>query len=398
MHIAYFDCFSGISGDMCLGALIDAGLRLETLEKELKKIPVTGYRLSVKKIRRGHLIASKVDAVLKAGAASQQAKTWKDIRKIIEDSQLSRLLQKQGMSVFRTLFAAEARVHGRSITSSHLHELGAVDCIVDIFGTIIGLHLLGIDKVYSSAVNLGGGFVRTEHGMLPVPAPATAEILRDIPVYADHVQAELTTPTGAAIIKVLSSGHGGIPQMRIEKTGIGAGGHDFGAWPNVLRIFIGTPSSPLPTDNRTVVSEDTITVIETNIDDMNPQIYEHLLDVLFKAGCLDAYLTQVIMKKGRPAVKLTVLCDNVRREALAKIILTETSSIGLRYYEAARRVMERETKILNTKFGKVRFKRARLGNEIIKSSPEYEDCRKIARQLDLPLIEVMKRMLNAESP
>jgi len=186
--------------------------------------------------------------------------------------------------------------------------------------------------------------------------------------------------------------------MRIEKTGIGAGGHDFGEWPNVLRIFIGTPSSPLPTGNRTVVSEDTITVIETNIDDMNPQIYEHLLDVLFKAGCLDAYLTQVIMKKGRPAVKLTVLCDNVRREALAKIILTETSSIGLRYYEAARRVMERETKILNTKFGKVRFKRARLGNEIIKSSPEYEDCRKIARQLDLPLIEVMKRMLNAESP
>jgi len=398
MNIAYIDCFSGISGDMCLGAIIDAGLPLRTLEKELKKIPVAGYRLRSNRVQRGHLMALKVDVVLKPGLGVQVARKWKDVRKIIQESTLPQVIKKKGLSVFRTLFEAEAKVHGGSLQTAHLHELGAVDCIIDVFGTIIGLHLLGVEKIYSSPVNLGSGFVRTKHGILPIPAPATAEILKDIPVYSDHVRAELTTPTGAAIIKELSSGHGSIPTMNIEKIGIGAGSRDFRDWPNVLRIFTGAAHSLLLAGYRTAVPEEMITVIETNIDDMNPQIFEHIMDMLFQAGSLDAYLTQVIMKKGRPAVKLTVLCDTKRRETIAKIILGETSSIGLRYYEAGRCGMQREIKTIHTKLGKIRYKFAKLGNEIMKSSPEYEDCRKIARRLNIPLIEVMKKIQQTESP
>jgi len=232
----------------------------------------------------------------------------------------------------------------------------------------------------------------------PIVSGIDPEILKDIPVYSHHVRAELTTPTGAAIIKELSSGHGGIPTMNIEKIGIGAGSRDFRDWPNVLRIFTGAAHSLLLAGYRTAVPEEMITVIETNIDDMNPQIFEHIMDMLFQAGSLDAYLTQVIMKKGRPAVKLTVLCDTKRRETIAKIILGETSSIGLRYYEAGRCVMQREIKTIHTKLGKIRYKFAKLGNEIMKSSPEYEDCRKIARRLNIPLIEVMKKIQQTESP
>jgi pyridinium-3,5-bisthiocarboxylic acid mononucleotide nickel chelatase len=392
MNIAYFDCFSGISGDMCLGAILDAGLPLQILEKELKKIPVAGYRLRLNRVQRGDIRASKANVILKPGSKAYAVKTWKDIRRIIQDSNLPKDVKEKGLSVFRTLFVAEAKVHGRSLQTAHLHELGAVDCMIDVFGTIIGLNLLGVEKIYSSPVNLGSGFVKTEHGVLPVPAPATLEILQEVPVYSLHVQAELTTPTGAAIIKALSSGHGGMPTMNIEKIGIGAGSHNFRDLPNVLRIFIGNPFSFPPSGDKTAPGEDNVVVIETNIDDMNPQIFDHVIDMLYKAGSLDVSLTQLIMKKGRPGIKMTVLCDERRKEVLMKIILRETSSIGMRYYEASRKTMQREIRTVDTEFGKIRFKFSTLGEEIIKVSPEYEDCRKIARSLNVPLIEIMKRL------
>ena len=402
MKIAYFDCFSGISGDMCLGALVDAGVPLKILAKELKKIRVGGYELVSKKVVRSDFRATKVDVLLKSrGIPKQKATVWKDIEKIIQQAELSQDIKRKGLRIFKRLFGAEAKVHGKSLHTVHLHELGAVDCIVDILGTVIGLDLLGIERVYASAVNLGSGFVNTEHGRLPVPAPATAEILKNIPVYSQSVASELTTPTGAAIIRELASGSGDMPCMDIDKTGIGAGTKDFHHWPNVLRIFVGTTSNSSPSKRRAGVNgqaekkglpDETITVIETNIDDMNPQIFEYVMEQLFRAGALDVFLTQIIMKKGRPGVKLTVLCDEKQRDKLSGIILRETSTIGLRFYETKRKVMQREIKTVQSKFGKVRVKTSRSSDAILKTVPEYDDCKKIARKLNIPLIDIIKKI------
>ena len=402
MKIAYFDCFSGISGDMCLGALVDAGVPLKILAKELKKIRVGGYELVSKKVVRSDFRATKVDVLLKSrGIPKQKATVWKDIEKIIQHAELSQDIKRKGLRIFKRLFGAEAKVHGKSLHTVHLHELGAVDCIVDILGTVIGLDLLGIERVYASAVNLGCGFVNTEHGRLPVPAPATAEILKNIPVYSQSVASELTTPTGAAIIRELASGSGDMPCMDIDKTGIGAGTKDFHHWPNVLRIFVGTTSNSSPSKRCAGVNgqaekkglpDETVTVIETNIDDMNPQIFEYVMEQLFGAGALDVFLTQIIMKKGRPGVKLTVLCDEKQRDKLSGIILRETSTIGLRFYETKRKVMQREIKTVQSKFGKVRVKTSRSGDAILKTVPEYDDCKKIARKLNIPLIDIIKKI------
>ncbi len=395
LKIAYFDCFSGISGDMCLGALVDAGASVKTVEKELAKIPVSRYRLSVKRVKRAGIAGCNVDIIQKPKVLVHNTKLnkWKDIEKIIHKSVLSSDIKQKGLAVFKRLFEAEARVHGETLHKVHLHELGAADCIVDIFGTIIGLNMLGVKKVYSSPINLGGGTVRTNEGILPVPAPATSEILKNVPVYSRRIKTELTTPTGAAIIRELSEACEEIPCMDIQKIGIGAGDRDFKDWPNVLRIFIGTPSSPRAREAGTVkLPDETVTVIETNIDDMNPQIFEYVIDRLFEAGALDAFLTQIVMKKGRPALKFTVLCLKERKEELAKIIFKETSTIGLRFYEAARKTLLREIKTADTEFGKVRIKYSRYDNEILKAAPEYEDCKRIAKRLKIPLIEVLKKI------
>ena len=403
LKIAYLDCFSGISGDMCLGALVDAGVPLKILTKELKKIPVGGYELVSKKVVRSDFRATKVDVLLKSkrGIRERKAMAWKGIEKIIQQAELTQDIRRKGLRIFKRLFGAEAKVHGKSLHTVHLHELGAVDCLIDIFGTIIGLDLLGIEKVYTSPVNLGRGFVNTEHGMLPVPGPATAEILKNIPVYSQSVTSELTTPTGAAIIRELASGSGDMPCMDIETIGIGAGTKDFHHWPNVLRIFVGTTSNSSLSKRcagvngqteRKGLTDETVTVIETNIDDMNPQIFEYVMEQLFRAGALDVFLTQIIMKKGRPGVKLTVLCDEKQRDKLSGIILRETSTIGLRFYETKRDVMQREIKTVQTKFGKVRVKTSKSGDAILKTVPEYDDCKKIARKLKIPLIDIIKKI------
>ena len=385
---------------MCLGALVDAGVSLKTLEKELRKIPAGGYQLTSKKVKRSHIAACKVDVILNPIRPKQnrdrdiKLSLWKDVEKTINTSSLSEGIKKQGLNIFKRIFKAEAKVHGESLDKVHLHELGAIDCIVDIFGALIGLDMLGIEKVYASPINLGNGFIKTEHGMLPVPAPATAEILKNTPVYSRSDPFELTTPTGAAIIKELSAGFGDIPVMEIEKTGIGAGGRDFKDRPNILRIFAGkTIESTLPQKGiGRDFSGETITVIETNIDDMNPQLYEYVMERLFKAGALDVFLTQIIMKKGRPGVKLTVLCNELKRGLLSDVILEETTTIGLRFHKAERKVLDREIKKIDTEFGKVRVKVAKSGTDIIKTTPEYEDCKRIAKKLKIPLIEVMRKI------
>ncbi|PIW88726.1 MAG: TIGR00299 family protein [Nitrospirae bacterium CG_4_8_14_3_um_filter_44_28] len=423
MKIAYFDCSSGISGDMCLGALVDAGAPAKKLENELRKLRVKGYTLKVKRVKRSGFAATKVDVIQnspphpplsKGGQRGGEAKRWKDIEHLIKNSQLSDGIKKKGLNIFRRLFTAEAKVHGETFNNSHLHELGAVDCIVDIMGTLICLELLGIEKVCASPINLGGGSVRTKHGILPVPAPAAIEVLRckmqdaRCKIYSDGTPFELTTPTGAVILKELSSEFGNMPDMVIEKIGIGAGKKDFRDKPNVLRILIGNPhppprKSPHPPfvkGGQGGIKEgvpggfsgEKVTVIETTIDDMNPQIYEFVMERLFKSGALDVYLTQLIMKKGRPGIKLTVLCNGKEKENLMKIIFEETTTIGVRFYEAGRQTLKREIQEINTALGKVKVKISKLGGRIIKTTPEYEDCKKLAKKLNLPLIEVMKTL------
>jgi len=436
LKIAYFDCFSGISGDMCLGALVDVGVSLKNLVRELKKIPVKGYEIHAKKVKRSGVASTKVDVILRAKSKEQSAsggaKRLKDIEKIIHNSSLPEEIKKKGLNVFEGLFKAEATVHGDTFDSVHLHELGAVDCLIDVFGTVIGLDILKIEKVYSSPVNLGSGSVKTAHGILPVPAPATTEILKGVPVYSTDINYELTTPTGAALVKELSSGFGSIPLMNVETIGFGAGSKNFKDRPNVLRMFIGNTAKflPAPLWKRGVrgdfkadidrlfignppipplekggkgqgrilkgdlggLLDETVTVIEANIDDMNPQVYEYVMERLFKAGALDVFLTQVLMKKGRPGVKLTVLCKEADSEELIKIIMKETTTIGLRFYDVKRRVLQREIKLVDTEFGKVRVKLSRFGDDILKATPEYEDCKRIAKKFNMPLIEVMKNI------
>jgi uncharacterized protein (TIGR00299 family) protein len=411
LKIGYFDCFSGISGDMCLGALVDAGVPVEKLKKEMNKIPIGEYEIHAKKVKRAGIAATKVDVIQVARSNNpprsplekggkrgfeqiakgkvQRARRWKEIETIIKKSLLSKEIKEKGLSIFKNLFEAEAKVHGRTPGDIHLHELGDVDCFVDVFGTIIGLDILGVEKVYSSPVNLGGGTIKSRRGILPVPAPATAEILRGVPIYSTDSKFELTTPTGAAILKVLSSGFGNIPLVNIEKTGFGAGSKDFKDWPNVLRLFVGEMCEDK--------GEQTIIVIESNIDDMNPQIYEYVMEKLFQAGALDVFLTQVLMKKGRLGIKLTVLCREADREVLIKIVLKETTTTGLRFYEVKRKVLQREIKLLDSEFGKVRVKFSRLEGEVLKATSEYEDCKRIAKKLNIPIIEVMRRIRIPES-
>ncbi|MEW6585271.1 MAG: nickel pincer cofactor biosynthesis protein LarC [Nitrospirota bacterium] len=391
MKIAYFDCFSGISGDMCLGALVDAGLSMQKLEKEIRRIPVRGYRLASKRVRRAHVAATKVD-VTPLKSHLNPARGFRDICKIVRASTLSPEVKQRGLLVFERLFRAEAKVHGTSFQRVHLHELSAVDCIIDIFGTVIGLELLGIERIFSSPLNLGGGFVTTEHGTLPVPPPATAEILKNTPLYSSSgAHYEMTTPTGAALIKELADEFGEIPLMETRTIGIGAGSKNPNGWPNILRVFVGELVAPSSAEKKSGPADETVTVIETNIDDMNPQVFAYVMDRLLLAGALDVFLTQVLMKKGRPGVKLSVLCKKERRNDLTAIILKETTTIGVRFYEAGRITLSRTMKTLETEYGRVRVKFSSLGKDIVKAVPEYEDCKKIAKKRGIPLLQIMKK-------
>jgi len=391
MKTAYVDCFSGISGDMTLGALMDAGVSIDTLCAGLAKLNLPGYELKAEKVNRSGISATKAHVII--DRKNQKSRHLSDILDIIEGSSLSPTVKEKSGRIFKRMAAAEAKVHGTIPDKIHFHEVGAVDAIVDIVGSVIGLDHLGITQIITSSINVGSGTVRTSHGIFPIPAPATAELLKGIPFYQSSTQFELATPTGAAIISTLSNSFGPLPAMNVASIAHGAGDKDFPDRPNILRLMIGEPVANY--------EEDTSIVIETNIDDMSPQIYDYLIERLMEQGAQDVYLSPIIMKKGRPAILLSVLTDRSKTDALLDIVFHETTSIGARIQEVGRRKLSREIREVDTVYGKVGVKVSKRGNEILTVTPEYDDCRRIAEERKVPLKKVMdeakKQFLNTES-
>lgn len=380
MKVAYFDCYSGISGDMILGALVDAGLPLERLKETLSLLEVEGYSITAEKVKRKGIAATKVDVVIEK--EDLPGRELKDIRRIISDSELDVVIKEKGLSVFERLARAEATVHNVDIKDVHFHEIAHIDTIIDVVGCIYGLNYLGIERIYSSPVDTGSGMVDTSHGILPVPAPVTAELLRNVPVYSSGVKRELTTPTGAALITTLTTEFQTMPRMRINSIGYGAGSWNLDEQANVLRIFIGEEDITWSTEE--------IFLLETNIDDMNPQIYEYLMETLFRAGAMDVYITPVIMKKGRPGHVLSVMSSQEKIHDLQSIIFKETSTIGIRVNRVSRSILRRDVEEVETPFGMVKVKKSCGPDGHIRFSPEYEDCKRIAREKGVPLAKVME--------
>jgi len=375
MKIAYFDCFSGISGDMILGALVDAGLPLEVFTKLIDDLNLSGCRISSKKVKKSGISATKVDI-----SFPPIRKSPAEILSLMESLDISQKLKEKSKSIFLTLAKAEAYIHQEDINSVHLHELGSIDTLIDIVGSVVGLDKMGIEEVYSSEINVGEGFVKTAHGYLPVPAPATAHILKGVPVYSSGVKAELTTPTGAAILTGFSSGYGSLPLMKLEAIGYGAGEKDLPS-PNLLRVLIGEK-------NIQSEQEDWVSVLETNIDDMSPEFYDYLIDFLLKKGALDVFLTPIQMKKSRPGMLLSVICYEKKQKEIIDTIFSETSTFGIRISRLRREKLKREIKNLKTSLGNIRVKLGILDGKIVSVSPEYEDCKKIALERKIPLKKV----------
>ncbi|HET7319505.1 MAG TPA: nickel pincer cofactor biosynthesis protein LarC, partial [Nitrospirota bacterium] len=359
MTLAYFDCFSGISGDMTLGALVDAGVSIDVLRSELAKLNLPGYELKSEKVKRAGIAATKVHVII--GKKGRESRHLSDITAIINNSPLAAGIKEKSVGIFNRLAEAEAKVHATTPEKVHFHEVGAVDAVVDIVGSVIGLDLLGVTRIRASAVNVGSGTVETSHGLLPVPAPAAAELLKGIPFYQSEARFELATPTGAAIISTLGSSFGPLPEMKVNHIGYGAGDGDFPDRPNVLRLMLGEPA--------VAYDEDSSILIETNIDDMNPQVYEYIIDKLMKQGAKDAYLTPIIMKKGRPAILLSVLTDTPYVDRIVDAIFRETTSIGVRINEVKRKKLNREIRVVETSYGKIRIKVSKRGDEILTATP-----------------------------
>lgn len=378
--IAYFDCFSGISGDMILGALVDLGVSLEELEEELRKLNIGGYKLKGTKTKRGEIGGTKVDVELDKGN-NFHGRDLNEIIDIIKKSSLKEEIKEKGIKIFTKLAEAEAYIHKEPISHIHFHEVGAIDAIVDIMGTLIGLDILKIEKVFSSKIPLNKfGTVNCSHGTLPLPAPAVLEILKFCPVTFLDIDKELTTPTGAAIISTITTSFKNLPDMVIKKIGYGAGTFSRKELPNMLRIFIG--------EEDTKFDKDIIFVIETNIDDMNPQFYEDIMEKLFLNGALDVYFLPIHMKKNRIGTLISVLTPKEELDKLINIILTHTTTIGLRYYEAKRYKLEREIKEIETQFGTIPIKISKDGKKVLNVTPEYDICRKKAEEYNLPIKQI----------
>ncbi len=385
MRIAYFDTIAGIAGDMTMASLIAAGVSFDELVGELKKLDLQGFELTAQHVRRSAIDAVHCDVVITQ--APHYHRHLKDILAIIGNSSLTPAVKERASAIFTVLGHAEAKVHNTTIEKIHFHEVGALDSIVDIVGTCICLEMLGIEAVYSSPVRLGsGGIVKTQHGMMPTPAPATAEVLRDYPVVLTSIPEELTTPTGAAIIKALSRGVLTDEPIRIRSVGYGAGTKEFEGIPNLLRVVVGE----LADDHL----RDGSVVLETNIDDMNPQLYPYVIDRLLAAGAHDAYLIPVVMKKGRPGILLSVLTDPARTEEIAHVIFRETSSIGLRVQTVGRRKLSRIALVATTSLGPVKAKAVQRDGATVVTA-EYEECKRIAAERNMPLADVM-RIINTE--
>jgi uncharacterized protein (TIGR00299 family) protein len=433
MKIAYFDCFSGASGDMILGALVDAGLSLEHLKSELAKLDLPHYHLGAQKVVKRGLGGTQMIIDLEghhhgaehhheeghkpgdshhshghghshgphhdhhhhghhdhpghecgSQASHQEHRNLPDIKKIIEASSLEAAVKEKSLQIFTRLAEAEARVHRTSIDQVHFHEVGAMDSIIDIVGAVIGFQALGLEQIYCSPIHVGCGTVTCAHGTLPVPAPATLELVKGKPIYATGVKGELLTPTGAAILTTLAAGFGGMPAMTVEAMGYGAGSLDT-ATPNLLRITIGEAAGGLAR-----FQTERVAVIETNIDDMNPQLYDYLISKMLDLGALDVFLTPIQMKKNRPGTLLSVICAVEAVEKFADFLLQETTTIGLRWRVDDRLKADRSIREAETLYGPVRFKVSQLGEQTVNVTPEYDDCKRLALEKGVALREVME--------
>jgi pyridinium-3,5-bisthiocarboxylic acid mononucleotide nickel chelatase len=447
MKCLYLDCFAGISGDMTVGALLDLGVEQTALERELTKLHLTGYKLEVTRVDKRGLQATQFKVILTDDAhehvadsevveappgAHEHAHTHEhdhdhapalqhthralsEILSIIHASDLSAWVKERASAIFTRLGQAEATVHGVDIEQVHFHEVGGVDAIVDIVGAVIGLEILEVDRVMASPLHLGSGFVHISHGTYPIPAPATALLVRGVPVYATEAKGELVTPTGAAIVTTLAQSFGPMPKMAIEKVGYGAGTRDRD-FPNVVRVFLGVlasdsqatvsgeraPRAPHPEQHAVAVNaqgyqEQTAVVIEASIDDMNPQHFEALIEALLQAGALDALMLPAQMKKQRPGTLLQVTSHTNGVNDLLAIIFRESTTIGVRTYAVQRHMLPRELHEVATRYGVVRVKVARHGDKVLNIAPEYEDCRALARQHDVALKMVYAAALGAAS-
>ncbi len=429
MRIAYLECFSGMSGDMFLGALVDAGVSPKLLEDTVTALQV-GARLEISRVLRSGISATKVDVwvdgqkdlpreeywertehphshgrhthshsypgekraepalSLPKGvpAPHEHARRLTEIREIIFAAAISDTSKKTAITIFEGLGAAEAKIHNTSIESVHFHEVGAVDAMVDIVCAAVGAEALGVDEIICSPLNVGGGIVKCAHGTFPVPAPATVELLQDAPIYSSGLQAELVTPTGAAIVKTLASRFAAFPEMKIQKSGYGAGSRDFPGHPNVVRLTVGESNAHALADH---AASETITVLEANLDDLNPQVFGYVLDRLLEEGALDVFATPVQMKKNRPGTLLTVLCKPEHAGILTQLIFTETTTLGVRRRDEIRQTLARRWENVHTPWGDVRVKVASMNGTITNYAPEYEDCRRIAAEHHVPLKSVL---------
>jgi pyridinium-3,5-bisthiocarboxylic acid mononucleotide nickel chelatase len=399
--ILYFDCFAGASGDMVLGALLDAGLPLAQLEAALGSLMIPGYRLSADRVMRAGLSATKFRLHEEASDEHPhehphqhphahehgEHHSLAEIVALIGKSSLNAEGRERAIALFRRLAEAEADIHQMPVEEVHLHEVGALDSIVDIVGAVFGLQWFGAARIVSSPLNVGGGMVRSAHGVFPVPAPATLRLLEGVPVYSSGIQMETVTPTGALLLTGHTREFGPLPAMTVERVGYGAGDRDLPATPNVLRVVVGHDVAGS--------SAQRVVVLECEIDDMNPQIYGVLLDALYGAGALEVFYTAVQMKKNRPGTLLTVVAPPQLRDPLTAIVFRETTTIGLRYQELSRDCLEREVVAIETPVGPIRFKIARRGGEVWNVSPEFDDCSRAAADYSLPVKQVLNLAVQA---
>ena len=382
MKHLHFDCFSGISGDMILGALVDAGLPFKDLVRGLARLQIEGFRLAQKPVERGAVTATKVDVLIEKGFRAPL--TLAQIKRILLKSGLPAVVKEQSQAVFDRLADAEGKAHGVEPSHVHFHEVGVIDSFIDVVGGVLGLHLMGIQRVTASAINVGSGTLTSAHGSLPVPGPAVAALAVGLPIYAQGPARELATPTGVALVRTLATEFGLLPRMEVHHVGYGAGTADPAQWPNVLRVFVGEGA------DAALGSVETIVELQTNIDDLNPQVYETVFDRVFAAGAVDATLAPVMMKKGRPGNLLSVLAPREKVEAVLAVLFADTTALGIRTQEVQRRVLPRRFVSVRVDGHDVRIKLADHAPGRSKASPEYEDCRRIAEQSGRPVKDIIE--------
>jgi uncharacterized protein (TIGR00299 family) protein len=375
MKTLYFDCFAGASGDMILGALVAAGVDPDFLRQQLSLLPITGFSIGFETVSRAGLSATYA-RVETAHEHSHRSIT--DIKEIIHGSDLSSAVKERAVQIFTRLAEAEARVHNEPVDHVHFHEVGALDAIVDVVGAAICFDTLQIERFVCSPLHVGSGMVKMAHGQFPVPPPAVAELLKGVPFYATEIKGELLTPTGAAIITTVCSEYGPIPQMKTAATGYGAGTREYQDFPNVLRVLLGEAEARAATDER-------LWMLETNLDDASPQIIGHVMDRVLELGALDCFFTPVQMKKNRPGVLLSVLCGREEKEAVMKLLFTETTTLGMRSYEVTRRALQRSVVRVETQYGPIDVKVAHLDGRVVNEMPEFEQCKQAAAKANVPL-------------